>query len=125
VHAPRSYLRGRAAPLEQAFSRIQGWQTRRAVALSNHRTYRGPIGMAWMLLRLATFHLEYPTAESPARKPTPSTNGTLSLVRLNVPQSRKDAANQLKYKKNTKKSCSALCRVLKLARLITVMHHME
>jgi len=44
VHAPRSLLHGKATLLERAFNRIQGWQTRSAVAISNHRTSRGPIG---------------------------------------------------------------------------------
>ena len=34
---------GKAALLDLAFSLIQGWQTRRVVALSNHRTFRGPV----------------------------------------------------------------------------------
>jgi hypothetical protein len=34
---------GKAALLDLAFSRIQGWQTRFVVALSNHRTYHGPV----------------------------------------------------------------------------------
>ena len=116
MHAPRPKLRGKAALLDLAFSRIQGWQTRRAVAISNHRTSRGPHREAWMLHRLDTFHLEYPTARSPARKPTPSTNGTLSLVRLNVPHSWGNAVTQLKCKKIRNHPHPALCRALKLAR---------
>ena len=34
---------GKAALLDLAFSRIQGWQTWRVVALSKHRTSRGPV----------------------------------------------------------------------------------
>ena len=68
-----------------------------------------------MLHRLDTFHLEYPTALSPVREPAPSTNGTLSLVRLNVPHSHKSAVNPLKYKRILNNPQPALCRVFKSA----------
>jgi hypothetical protein len=69
-----------------------------------------------MLHRLDTFNLEYPTAPSRVRKPTPSTNGTLNLARLNLPPSCENAVNPLKCQKIRGHSHPALCRVLKLAR---------
>ncbi len=69
-----------------------------------------------MLYRLDSFHLEYPTAPSPACKPLPSISGALSLVRFNVQHSRDETASPLKYKKNTGLPHPALYRALKLAR---------
>ena len=51
-----------------------------------------------MLHRPDSFHLEHPTAPSPACKPLPSISGALSLVRFNVQHSCAMAANPLKYK---------------------------
>jgi len=52
-----------------------------------------------MLHRLDSIHLEYPTAPSPAHKPSPSTGGELSLAWLNVPHQRAMSDEPLKYKK--------------------------
>ena len=72
-----------------------------------------------MLHRLDTLHLEYPTAPSPACKPSPSTRGTLNLAADNTRYAHEKVVNPWGYKES-RATDSVPCRALKLASPITV-----
>ncbi len=52
-----------------------------------------------MLHRLDSFHLSYPTAPSPACKPSPSSNEALRLAGLNVLRSGGKVVNPVRRKR--------------------------
>ena len=105
-----------AAPQQTPLTRNSGLANEGASSNIKSPQFSRPHREAWMLNRLDTFHPEHPAAPSPSFKPAPSTNGTLSLARLNVPHSHGNAANLLKYKKIRDRSNPALFRVLKFLR---------